>query len=154
MYRVGFILRLPINITHIGSCHCGAVRCEVDAPADLEVSECNCSICSRSGYLHLIVPRSRFRLLSGEDNLTTYAFDTHEAKHLFCKTCGIKSFYIPRSHPDGISVNVRCIEEGTIKSMTVEQFDGKNWEANIDKLKPLENKNRLKTGSGACGSPL
>lgn len=124
-------------VTHTGSCHCGAVRYEVDAPADLEVSECNCSICSRSGYLHLIVPRSRFRLLSGEDNLTTYTFDTHEAKHKFCKTCGIKSFYIPRSHPDGISVNARCIEEGTIKLMQVEFFDGKNWEANIDKLKPL-----------------
>ena len=126
-------------VTHTGSCHCGAVRYEVDAPADLEVSECNCSICSRSGYLHLIVPRSRFRLLSGEDNLTTYTFDTHEAKHKFCKTCGIKSFYIPRSHPDGISVNARCIEEGTIKLMQVEFFDGKNWEANIDKLKPLGN---------------
>lgn len=125
-------------ITHTGSCHCGAVRYEVDAPADLEVSECNCSICSRSGYLHLIVPRARFRLLSGEDNLTTYTFDTHEAKHKFCKTCGIKSFYIPRSHPDGISVNVRCLDDATIKSMNVEFFDGKNWEANIGKLKKLE----------------
>jgi hypothetical protein len=125
-------------VTHHGSCHCGAVRYEVDAPANLEVSECNCSICSRSGYLHLIVPRSRFRLLAGEDNLTTYTFDTHEAKHLFCKTCGIKSFYIPRSHPDGVSVNVRCLDDSTIRSMQVEFFDGKNWEANIDKLKPLE----------------
>jgi len=125
-------------VTHHGSCHCGAVRYEVDASADLEVSECNCSICSRSGYLHLIVPRSRFRLLSGEDNLTTYSFDTHEAKHLFCKTCGIKSFYIPRSHPDGISVNVRCLDDSTIKSMQVEFFDGKNWEQNIDQLKPLD----------------
>ena len=124
--------------THYGSCHCGAVRYEVDAPADLEVSECNCSICSRSGYLHLIVPRSRFRLLQGEKNLTTYTFDTHEAKHLFCKTCGIKSFYIPRSHPDGVSVNVRCLDPATIKSMQVEFFDGKNWEQNIDKLKPLD----------------
>lgn len=125
-------------ITHYGSCHCGAVRYEVDAPADLEVTECNCSICSRSGYLHLIVPRSHFRLLSGEDNLETYTFDTHEAKHLFCKTCGIKSFYIPRSHPDGYSVNVRCLDETTIRSMQVEFFDGKNWEQNIDKLKPLD----------------
>lgn len=125
-------------LTHHGSCHCGAVQYEVDAPADLEVSECNCSICSRSGYLHLIVPRARFRLLSGEDNLTTYTFDTHEAKHLFCKTCGIKSFYIPRSHPDGVSVNARCLDDATIKSMYVDFFDGKNWEANIDKLKPLE----------------
>ena len=125
-------------VTHTGSCHCGAVRYEVDAPADLDVSECNCSICSRSGYLHLIVPRSRFRLLSGEDHLTTYTFDTHEAKHLFCNTCGIKSFYIPRSHPDGVSVNVRCLDEATIKSIQVEFFDGKNWEQNIDKLKPLD----------------
>ncbi len=125
-------------VTHTGSCHCGAVSFEVDAPAELEVSECNCSICSRSAYLHLIVPRSRFRLLSGEDNLSTYTFDTHEAKHLFCKTCGIKSFYIPRSHPDGVSVNVHCLNETTIKSMQLEFFDGKNWEQNIDQLKPLD----------------
>lgn len=123
-------------ITHIGSCHCGTVRYEVDALADIEVDDCNCSICSRSGYLHLIVPKSRFRLLQGEDNLTTYTFDTHEAKHLFCKTCGIKSFYIPRSHPDGISVNARCLEEGTVKNMKITAFDGKNWEQNIAKLKP------------------
>ena len=125
-------------VTHHGSCHCGAVQFAVEAPADLNVSECNCSICSRSAYLHLIVPRSRFHLLSGEDNLTTYTFDTHEAKHLFCKTCGIKSFYIPRSHPDGVSVNVRCLDDSTITSMQVEFFDGKNWEQNIDQLKPLD----------------
>ena len=113
-------------VTHTGSCHCGAVRYEVDAPADLDVSECNCSICSRSAYLHLIVPRSRFRLLSGEDQLSTYTFDTHEAKHLFCKNCGIKSFYIPRSHPDGVSVNVRCLDEASIKSIDIEQFDGRH----------------------------
>lgn len=123
---------------HKGSCHCGAVQFEVEAPADLEVTECNCSICSRSGYLHLIVPRSKFKLIAGEDNLSTYTFDTHEAKHLFCKTCGIKSYYIPRSHPDGISVNARCLEDSTINSISVEQFDGRNWEENIDKLKPLE----------------
>ena len=123
---------------HKGGCHCGAVRFEVEAPEDLEVTECNCSICSKSGYLHLIVPNSKFRLLSGESNLQTYTFDTHEAKHLFCKTCGIKSFYIPRSHPDGISVNVRCLDDSTIKSVKIEQFDGKNWEANIHNLKPLE----------------
>lgn len=125
------------HITHKGGCHCGAVRYEVDAPEILEVDECNCSICSKSGYLHLIVPKSRFRLLQGEDHLTTYTFDTHEAKHLFCKTCGIKSYYIPRSHPDGFSVNARCLDEGTVKGMNISYFDGKNWEANIDKLKPL-----------------
>lgn len=125
-------------ITHTGSCHCGAVRYEVDAPADLAVSECNCSICSRSAYLHLIVPKSRFRLLAGDDQLSSYSFDTHEAKHLFCKTCGIKSFYVPRSHPDGISVNVRCLDPVTIRSMQVELFDGRNWEQNIGQLKPLD----------------
>lgn len=125
-------------ITHKGGCHCGAVRYEVDAPAEIEVTECNCSICSKTGYLHLIVPKSRFRLLSGEENLTLYTFDTHEAKHLFCKICGIKSFYIPRSHPDGFSVNARCLDEGTVQSMQVEQFDGKHWEENISQLRPLE----------------
>lgn len=131
-------------ITHKGSCHCGAVTYEVDAPADLEVTECNCSICSRSGYLHLIVEKEQFRLLSGEDNLTTYTFDTHEAKHHFCKTCGIKSFYIPRSHPDGISVNARCLEEGTVKSMQIDTFDGKNWEENVEALRAKKTKTEEK----------
>lgn len=125
-------------ITHTGSCHCGRVQYEVDAPEHLETTECNCSICRRSGYLHLIVPKSRFRLLKGENNLSTYTFDTHEAKHHFCKTCGIKSFYVPRSHPDGISVNVHCLEQETIKDITVRFFDGKNWEDNIDQLTPLD----------------
>lgn len=121
-------------IVHSGGCHCGAVRFEVEAPAELEVDECNCSICSKSAYLHLIVPRSRFRLLQGEGNLASYTFDTHEAKHLFCKTCGIKSFYIPRSHPDGYSVNARCLDNGTVIGMNITLFDGRNWEQNIDKL--------------------
>ncbi len=94
-------------ITHKGACHCGAVRFEVDAPAELEALECNCSICTKSGYLHLIVPAGRFRLLSGREHLATYRFGTRTAEHLFCTICGIKSFYIPRSNPDGYSVNVR-----------------------------------------------
>ena len=125
---------------HNGGCHCGAVSYEVEAPEALEVSECNCSICAKSGYLHLIVPASKFKLLSGEDKLVSYTFDTHEAKHLFCKVCGIKSFYIPRSHPDGVSVNMRCLDDSTIQSYSVEYFDGKNWEANAHKLKPLTEK--------------
>ncbi len=124
-------------VTHRGGCHCGAVQFEVDAPAELSVQECNCSICSKSGYLHLIVPASRFRLLQGQDNLATYTFDTHEAKHLFCKTCGIKSFYIPRSNPDGFSVNVRCLDPSTIKKLIIEQFDGKNWEQHAHELSHL-----------------
>ena len=115
-------------IQHTGGCHCGRVRFEVTAPAHLEVSECNCSICGKTGFLHLIVPKSRFRLLSGEDSLTAYRFNTGVAKHLFCSVCGIKSFYVPRSHPDGYSVNARCLDEGTVEGMTVKPFDGKNWE--------------------------
>ncbi len=115
-------------LKHTGGCHCGKVRFEVTAPAHLEVSECNCSICSRTGYLHLIVPRARFKLLSGEDALTTYQFNTKTAKHLFCSNCGIKAFYVPRSHPDGYSVNARCLDEGTVEGMTVKKIDGKNWE--------------------------
>ncbi len=124
-------------VLHRGGCHCGAVKYEVDAPENIDVSECNCSICSKSGYLHLIVPKSRFRLMTKWDNLEEYTFDTREAKHLFCKICGIKSFYIPRSHPNGISVNVRCLNDSTIKSITIEHFDGKNWEDNMHKLRPL-----------------
>ncbi len=120
---------------HRGSCHCGAVSYEVEAPANLDVTECNCSICSKSGYLHLIVANTDFKLISGEDDLITYTFDSGEAKHLFCKNCGIKSFYIPRSHPDGFSVNVHCLEESTIKSINITPFDGKNWENNIDDLR-------------------
>jgi hypothetical protein len=123
------------NMKHKGSCHCGAVSFEVEAPEKLQLTECNCSICSRSGFLHLIVNKDKFKLLSGDDNLKTYSFDTGEAKHYFCKTCGIKSFYIPRSHPDGYSVNARCLDDATINSMSITPFDGKNWEDNIEKLR-------------------
>ena len=115
-------------ITHTGGCHCGRVRFEVVAPAKLQVSECNCSICSKSGYLHLIVPADRFRLLTGSDTLTSYGFNTHTARHLFCSTCGIKSFYVPRSHPDGFSVNARCLDSGTVEEISIRQSNGREWE--------------------------
>jgi hypothetical protein len=115
-------------IKHTGGCHCGRVRFEVMAPARIEVSDCNCSICSKSGYLHLIVPSSRFTLVQGADALTTYRFNTGTAKHMFCSVCGIKSFYVPRSHPDGYSVNARCLDEGTVEAMKTVPSDGKNWE--------------------------
>lgn len=115
-------------IKHTGGCHCGRVRYEVMAPAKITVSECNCSICSKSGYLHLVVPAERFKLLSGADSLATYTFNTGTAKHLFCKVCGIKSFYVPRSHPDGFSVNARCLDPGTVEEMSVRQTNGRNWE--------------------------
>jgi len=110
-----------------GSCHCGAVRYEVEAPERIEASECNCSICAKSGYLHLIVPHSKFKLLEGSDNLSVYTFNTGIARHSFCKTCGIKSFYIPRSNPDGYSVNVRCLDPQPL-ALTITPFDGRNWE--------------------------
>lgn len=122
-------------VTHTGGCHCGRVRFEVSAPAQLEVSECNCSICAKTGYLHLIVPADRFRLLRGDDSLVTYTFNTGTARHLFCGSCGIKSFYVPRSHPDGYSVNARCLDAGTHTGMTVTPFDGRNWERAIATLR-------------------
>jgi hypothetical protein len=115
-------------ITHSGGCHCGRVRFEVIAPANLEVADCNCSICAKSGYLHLIVPADRFKLTQGREALTTYSFNSHVAKHNFCSVCGIKSFYVPRSQPDGISVNARCIDSDTVASMSVTPFDGRDWE--------------------------
>ena len=115
-------------VTHRGGCHCGRVRFEVVAPTSVQVTECNCSMCARSGYLHLIVPKERFRLVSGTDALTTYQFNTGTARHLFCSVCGVKSFYVPRSHPDGYSVNARCLDEGTLEDMIIVRKDGKNWE--------------------------
>src|SRR5579885_1867007 len=111
-----------------GGCHCGAVRFEVLAPDEIEATECTCSICRMSGFLHLIVPAARFRLIKGEDMLTTYTFNTGIAKHRFCSICGIKSFYVPRSHPQGFSVNVRCLDEGEVRVIGTKLFDGKHWE--------------------------
>ena len=119
-----------------GSCHCGAVQFEVQAAEIIECQDCNCSICSKSGFLHLIVPKSKFKLMKGENHLTTYTFDTGEAKHKFCTTCGIKSFYIPRSNPDGYDVNVRCLEPEP-KELVIDKFDGKNWELHAHKLSHL-----------------
>ena len=124
-------------ITHRGGCHCGRVRFEVDAPAALLVQDCNCSLCRMSGFWHLIVPASRFRLLSGHDDLVEYTFNTGVAKHRFCGACGIKSFYIPRSNPDGVDVNARCLDEGTVASIEIEAFDGRNWELNAGDLAHL-----------------
>jgi hypothetical protein len=119
---------IEIMITHTGGCHCGRVRFEVLAPAAIEVDDCDCSICSKAGFLHLIVPKERFKLVAGGDATTTYTFNSGVAKHLFCATCGVKSFYVPRSHPDGISVNARCLDGGTIESMSVKPFNGRDWE--------------------------
>jgi hypothetical protein len=110
-------------LTHRGSCHCGRIRFEVDAPARLDALECNCSICRMTGFLHLIVPAARFRLLQGAESLTEYTFNTGVAKHRFCRVCGVKAFYVPRSNPDGIDVNVRCLDPQTIESVNTSLFD-------------------------------
>ena len=124
------------TVTYTGQCHCGAVVFEVEAPERIECAECNCSICAMSGNLHLIVPKSRFRLVRGESELTTYTFNTGVARHLFCKTCGIKAFYIPRSNPDGYSVNVSCLEPPP-REIVIEKFDGQNWEQHAHTLAHL-----------------
>ncbi len=124
-------------VIHRGGCHCGAVAFEVDAPRRLVVQECNCSICRMTGYLHLIVPASRFRLLRGKEQLAEYTFNTGTARHLFCRRCGIKSFYVPRSNPDGCSVNVRCLDVATLEQVAVEPFDGQNWERSAAALEHL-----------------
>jgi hypothetical protein len=122
-----------------GSCHCGAIQFEIEAPKNIEAESCNCSVCSKSGFLHLILPLANFKLLTGSESITTYTFNTHVAKHTFCKVCGVKPFYTPRSNPDGIDVNINCLDIKPI-SLTVNAFDGQNWEKNAYKL---ANKSKL-----------
>jgi hypothetical protein len=103
------------------------VRFEVEAPARVEAQECNCSICAKSGYLHLVVPEACFKLLSGREALASYSFGTRTARHLFCSVCGIKSFYVPRGDPGSRSVNVRCLDPGTVEALTIVPFNGRDW---------------------------
>jgi hypothetical protein len=116
--------------TQRGSCHCGDVRFEADG--DVTWAElCNCSICTRKAYVHWYVPRERFRLLTPEANLATYTFNTGVARHHFCPRCGCAPFYIPRSDPDKIDVNARCLEGLDPAGLARDHFDGRNWEAAI-----------------------
>jgi hypothetical protein len=124
-------------VTHRGGCHCGAIAFEVEAPARVTVSECNCSICRMSGYLHLIVPRTHFRLLRGAEALSEYRFNTGIARHLFCSRCGVKSFYVPRSNPDGYSVNLRCLDQSTLAEVTIEPFDDSDRETSEARIRHL-----------------
>ena len=110
-----------------GGCHCGRVRFRVTGDLT-QAAYCNCSICTKKGFLHLIVPPEQFELLSGEDALTTYQFNTRTAKHLFCRECGVHSFYVPRSDPDKIDVNVRCLDGVDLATLRPHSFDGQNWE--------------------------
>jgi hypothetical protein len=113
--------------TYDGGCHCGRVRFRVTADLD-RVSQCNCSMCTKKGFLHLIVPPERFELLAGRDDLATYEFNTRVARHHFCRHCGIHSFYVPRSDPDKIDVNARCLDGVDAAALTVTPFDGRHWE--------------------------
>ena len=120
--------------TCTGGCHCGRVRFEVEIPDKVIVHQCNCSICKKSGYLHLIVTASRFNLLCGEESLVDYRFHTGVARHLFCSVCGIKSYYVPRSHPGSFSVNLNCINLPGEIDVAIQAFDGRNWSKSRDKL--------------------
>jgi hypothetical protein len=117
-----------------GGCHCGRVKYEVEIPGIITVHRCNCSICQKSGYLHLIVKADHFKLLRGEESLVDYQFHTGVARHLFCSHCGIKSFYVPRSHPDSFSVNLNCIDMPAEIDVTIGAFDGRNWSKNHGRL--------------------
>lgn len=117
-------------VVHNGGCHCKKVRWNVRAPSIVVAWQCNCSDCSMRGNTHFIVPSERFELFEDSKQfLTTYTFGTHTAKHTFCKVCGITSFYIPRSNPDGIAVTFRCVDPGTLTHVEIKQFDGKFWES-------------------------
>lgn len=128
--------------SHEGGCHCGAVRWRVEIDR-YQAIDCNCSICRRKGFLHLIVPPECFELLQGREMLTTYTFNTGIAQHLFCKICGIHSFYRPRSHPNDFDINIHCLDEDLVDSpqdtlrdrFTIEPFDGQNWEQNIESVR-------------------
>lgn len=124
-------------VTHRGGCHCGGISFEVDAPARIEALDCNCSICRMTGFLHLIVPATRFRLLAGAEFLTEYTFNTGAARHRFCRVCGIKSFYVPRSNPDGIDVNVRCLDRATILGVDIVAFDDTHRDASTAAIRHL-----------------
>lgn len=125
------------DVWHKGQCHCGRVEFEVQAPTNIIVHACNCSMCAKQGFLHLITPRTKFRLIKGADNLTEYRFNTGVAQHLFCKTCGVESFYVPRSNPDGWSVNLRALDQSKFDHIDVQPFDGQNWEDHAGALKHL-----------------
>lgn len=122
-----------------GGCHCGAVRfcAAVDDDREVTIQNCNCSMCAKTSFVHWIRPAGKFRITQGEELLAEYRFNTGTARHLFCKTCGVKPFYVPRSNPDGWSVNWRCLDEGHGLTPIIENFDGQNWEAHGAALRAL-----------------
>ena len=117
-----------------GGCHCGAVRYRVTVRSH-EAVECNCSVCAKKGYLHLIVAEEDFELLRGADAITTYTFGTHTAKHHFCNRCGVHSYYRPRSHPERVDVNIRCLDGVEPSDFSYYSFDGQSWEDSVEALR-------------------
>jgi hypothetical protein len=135
MREIGLMADPAASVTvYRGGCHCGRVAYEVVGPIQGRVSECNCSICTKKGYLHWIIPRERFRLLTSWEDLSTYTFNTHTAKHHFCPQCGVASFYIARSDPNMIDVNLRCVEGIDLAALKLAHFDGRNWEKAMEEL--------------------
>jgi hypothetical protein len=110
-----------------GGCHCGRIRFEVRGRAS-KALVCNCSMCTKRGTLHWIVPLDQFRITKGLGELSEYRFNTGVARHYFCPTCGCAPFYVPRSDPDKMDVNVRCLDDVDLDALAYEGFDGKNWE--------------------------
>ena len=119
---------------YTGGCHCGAVRFEVRV-AEKTALRCNCSICLMKGFVHVVVPAEDFTLVQGAEVLTTYTFNTHTARHTFCATCGVQAFYTPRSHPNGISAHLHCLDGDAAADFVVQDFDGAHWEAHIDSIR-------------------
>jgi hypothetical protein len=120
-----------VKARYQGGCHCGRVRMVVRG--DLATATlCNCSMCTMKGYIHLIVRPEDFELVSGRDDLATYTFNTGIAQHHFCRTCGVTPFYVPRSDPDKLDVNVRCLEGVDLGALRLPTFDGRNWEQAIE----------------------
>jgi hypothetical protein len=121
--------------TYSGGCHCGKLRFKVDVD-EHEAIDCNCSICTKKGFLHVIVPLDSFRIVAGQDELATYTFGTHTAKHHFCRTCGTHAWYLPRSHPGGVSVNLRALDRAEDRArFRIKPFDGENWEENVASIR-------------------
>ncbi|MDJ0846039.1 GFA family protein [Crocosphaera sp.] len=127
------MINSPASILVRGGCHCGAVRFEAVIDKR-EAIACNCSICRKKSFIHLLVPPENFTLIKGEQMLRTYTFNTHTAQHTFCGVCGIHSFYRPRSHPGWFDVNVNCLDDVVLSDFEIKTFDGQNWEKNIETI--------------------
>ena len=120
-----------------GACHCGALQFRLNTRPPSALLRCNCSICELEDFLHWIMPLSHFEWISGEAN--TYRFGSGVARHTFCPTCGVKPFYFPRSNPDGVSINARCVPGLNWRALPVDEFDGQHWEQNAATLSHLSN---------------